>query len=184
MTSMEFSKMFSKFCEWHDGFKEGVLVRETIERYMQARREIYGVLLVGQRLAIESSAVTRGSLRVAHAYQIEFGFPSGVVTSTTHDISTSGLSALVPESPPVGSVITMRLMVGGGAAIVGRCQVVTITRTQDHIRMGVAFRRDAGRGEGEDRNCGLRRHRDQAAIRAAHTTIALELASARLPRRP
>lgn len=139
MTSMEFSKMFSKFCEWHDGFKEGVLVRETIERYMQARREIYGVLLVGQRLAIESSAVTRGSLRVAHAYQIEFGFPSGVVTSTTHDISTSGLSALVPESPPVGSVITMRLMVGGGAAIVGRCQVVTITRTQDHIRMGVAF---------------------------------------------
>ena len=139
MTSMEFSKMYSKFCEWHDGFKKGVLGKETIERYMQARRDIYGVLLVGQHLAIEPSAVTRGSLRVAHACQIEFGFPSGVVTSATHDISTSGLSALVPESPPVGTVITMRLMVGGGAAIVGRCQVVKITPAQESVRMGVAF---------------------------------------------
>jgi len=136
---MEFSKMFSKFCEWHDGFKKGVLAKETIERYMQARRDICGVLLIGQHLAIEPSVVTRGSLRVAHAYQIEFGFPSGVVASTTHDISTSGLSAPVPEPPPVGSVITMRLMIGGGAAIVGRCQVVKITPTQESIRMGVAF---------------------------------------------
>jgi hypothetical protein len=30
-------------------------------------------------------------------------------------------------------------MIGGGAAIVGRCQVVKITRTQESTRMGVAF---------------------------------------------
>ena len=137
---MEFTKRFSQFCEWHDGFKQGVLANETIERYLQARRDICGVLLIGQRMAIETSALTRGSLRVACAYQIEFGFPSGIVTSTTHDISTSGLSALVAESPPVGSVIPMRLVVGGGGAtIVGRCQVVKITPLQEGIRMGVAF---------------------------------------------
>ena len=139
MTSMEFSKRFSQFCEWHDRFKQGVLANETIERYRQARRDICGVLLVGQRLAVEPSTVTRGSLRVARAYQIEFVFPLGVVTSTTYDISTTGLSALVAESPPEGSVLTMRLMVGGGAAIVGRCQVVKIIPMQGILRMGVAF---------------------------------------------
>lgn len=116
---MEFTKRFSQFCEWHDGFKQGVLTNEAIERYLQARRDICGVLLIGQRMAIETSALTRGSLRVACAHQIEFGFPSGIVTSTTHDVSTSGLSALVAKSPPVGSVIPMRLVVGGGATIVG-----------------------------------------------------------------
>jgi hypothetical protein len=136
---MEFTKRFSQFCEWHDEFKQGVLANETIERYLQARRDICGVLLIGQRMAIETSAPTRGSLRVACVYQIEFGFPSGVVTAATHDISTSGLSALVPESPPVGSVIPMRLVVGGGATIVGRCQVVKITPLQKGIRMGVVF---------------------------------------------
>ena len=137
MTSMEFSKRFSQFCEWHDCFKQGILANETIEPYMQARRDICGVLLVGQRLAIEPSGVTRGSLRAVRAYQIEFGLPSGVVTCSTHDISTSGLSALVAESPPVGSVITMRLKVGG--TIVGRCQVVKIISMQGIIRMGVVF---------------------------------------------
>jgi hypothetical protein len=139
MTSMELSKKYSQFCEWHDGFKQGNLANETVEPYMQARRDICGVLLVGQRLAIESSSVTRGSLRVARAYPIDFGFPSGVVTSVTHDISTSGLSALVSEAPPVGSVITMRLKVGDGATIIGRCQVVKIIPMQGIILMGVAF---------------------------------------------
>ena len=106
---------------------------------MQARRDICGVLLVGQRLAIEPSGVTRGSLRVARAYQIEFWLPSGFVTCATHDLSTSGLYALVAESPLVGSVLTMRLKVGGGGTIVERCQVVKIISTRGVIRMGVVF---------------------------------------------
>ena len=36
-------------------------------------------------------------------------------------------------------MITMRLKVGGGATIVGRCQVVKIIPMQGIIRMGVMF---------------------------------------------
>ena len=136
---MEIGKKLSQFCEWHDSFKKGVLAEETIEPYMQARRDICGILLLGQRLALEPAAVPRGSLRVVHAYQIEFGFSSGIVLSVTHDISTSGLSALVSDSPPVGSVVPMRLKVGGGTTIVGRCQVVKIVPRQASLQMGVAF---------------------------------------------
>jgi len=137
--SIEFSKRFVQLCEWHDGFKKGVLANETIEPYLQARRDLCRVLLVGQRLAIQPSGVTRGSLRVARAFQIELGLPSGVVTSATHDISTGGLSVVVVESPPVGSVIPIRLKVAGGAAVVGRCQVVKTTPIQGGILMGIVF---------------------------------------------
>jgi hypothetical protein len=76
---------------------------------------------------------------VARAFQVEFGFPAGAVSAVTSDISTSGLSALVAESPPTGTVLWMRLKIGGGTVIVGRCQVVKIIPKQGTILMGVAF---------------------------------------------
>ena len=106
---------------------------------MQGRHELCSSLLMVQRLAIEPGAAARGALRVARAYQVEFGLPTGAVTSVTNDISTSGLSALVAESPPTGTVVWLRLKIGGGAVIVGRCQVVKIIPKQGSILMGVAF---------------------------------------------
>jgi hypothetical protein len=94
---------------------------------------------MAQRLAIEPGAAARGALRVARAYQIEFGLAAGSVTSITNDISTSGLSALVAESPPTGTVLWLRLKIGGGAVIVGRCQVVKIFPKQGSNLMCVAF---------------------------------------------
>ena len=127
-----------QFCEWHESFKRGVLPAEAMEPYMQGRRELCQALLMAQRLAIEPRDPVRGALRVARAYQIEFGFPAGAISCITHDISTSGLSALVAESPPTGTVVWMRLKIGGGL-IVGRCQVAKIVPKQGSILMGVAF---------------------------------------------
>jgi hypothetical protein len=139
MSATNLSDWLLQFCEWHDGFKRGVLEPEVTEPYMQARRELCATLLMAQRLAIEPGAAARGALRVARAYQIEFGLPAGPVSSITHDISTSGLSALVAESPPTGTVVWMRLKIGGGATIIGRCQVVKIIPKNGSILMGVAF---------------------------------------------
>lgn len=139
MGTTNLSDWLFQFCEWHDGFKRGVLEPALTDAYMQARRELCMSLLMAQRLAIEPGAGARGALRVARAYQIEFGLPSGPVSSITHDISTSGLSALVAESPPTGTVVWMRLKIGGGSTIVGRCQVVKIIPKNGSILMGVAF---------------------------------------------
>ena len=106
---------------------------------MQSRREVCGVLLMGQRLTIEPDAGARRALRVARAYPIEFGFPTGAVSSITHDISTTGLSAIVADSPSSGEVLSMRLKIGGGTVIRGRCQVVKIIPKQGSTRMAVAF---------------------------------------------
>jgi hypothetical protein len=133
------SQWLVQFCEWHDTFKRGSLPADETEMYMQGRHDLCGTLLMAQRLAIEPGAAARGALRVARAYQVEFGLPAGAVTSITNDISTSGLSALVAESPPTGTVIWLRLKIGGGATIVGRCQVVKIIPKQGSILMGVAF---------------------------------------------
>ena len=139
MAATSFNQWLLQFCEWHDSFKRGSLPAEDLAAYMQGRRELCGALLMAQRLAIEPGASTRGALRVARAYQVEFGFPSGAVSSITNDISTSGLSALVAESPPTGTIVWMRLKIGGGAVIVGRCQVVKIIPKKGSILMGVAF---------------------------------------------
>jgi len=139
MAPTNLNEWLVQFCEWHDGFKRGNLAEELRDTYMQARRELCSTLLMAQRLAIEPGAAARGALRVARAYQIEFGLPVGSVSSITSDISTSGLSALVAESPPTGTVMLMRLKIGGGAVIVGRCQVVKIIPKQGSNLMCVAF---------------------------------------------
>jgi len=139
MTPTNLNAWITQFCEWHDGFKKGALAEETTGVYMQARHELCSTLLMAQRLAIEPGAAARGALRVARAYQIEFGFPSGPVSAITSDISTSGLSALVAEVPPTGTVLWMRLKIGGGAVIVGRCQLVKSLPKQGSILMCVAF---------------------------------------------
>ena len=139
MAQVTLNEYLTRFCDWHDGFKRGTLPVDATEAYMQARHELCVTLLMAQRLAIEPGASSRGALRVARAYQIEFGFPAGPVSAITNDISTSGLSALVAESPPTGTVLWMRLKIGSGAVIVGRCQVVKVWPKQGSILMCVAF---------------------------------------------
>jgi PilZ domain len=139
MPAINLSEWLLQFCEWHEGYKKSALAEEFHEPYLLARRELCTMLLMGQRLAIEPGAAARGALRVARAFQIEFGFPSGPVSAVTNDISTSGLSATVAESPPTGTVVWMRLKIGGGAVIVGRCQVVKIVPKQGSLSMAVAF---------------------------------------------
>lgn len=139
MAPINLNDWLTQFCEWHDDFKKASLATETTETYMQARHELCSLLLTAQRLAIEPGAATRGALRVARAYQIEFGFPAGPVSAITSDISTSGLSALVAEAPPTGTVLWMRLKIGGGAVIVGRCQTVKNITKQGSTLMCVAF---------------------------------------------
>jgi hypothetical protein len=136
---MNLNEWLTQFCAWHDDFKKGSLAAEISDTYMQARHELCGILLMSQRLAIEPGAAARGALRVARAYPIEFGFPAGPVSAVTSDISTSGLSALVAEVPPTGTVLWMRLKIGGGAVIVGRCQTVKNVTKQGSILMCVAF---------------------------------------------
>jgi hypothetical protein len=139
MTPINLNQWLTQFCEWHDDFKKGSLAAGTNNAYMQARHELCSILLMAQRLAIEPGAATRGALRVARAYPIEFGFPAGPVSAITSDISTSGLSALVADAPSTGTVLSMRLKIGGGAVIVGRCQLVKKVTKQGTVLMCVAF---------------------------------------------
>jgi len=139
MAATNLNPWLVQFCDWHESFKRGALASEDVDGYMRARQELCSALLMAQRLAIEPGAAARGALRVARAFQVEFGFPAGAVSAVTSDISTSGLSALVAESPPTGTVVWMRLKIGGGTVIVGRCQVVKIIPKQGSILMGVAF---------------------------------------------
>lgn len=139
MSDKTLKELLVSFSEWNESYKKGNLDSELRASYLHVRRELCALLLMAQRLAIEPGAAQRGALRVARAYQVEFGFPSGEVAAITHDISTSGLSALVAESPPTGTSVWLRIKVGIYGVIVGRCRVVKIIPKQGSILMGVAF---------------------------------------------
>ena len=139
MQGKTLNEWLAQFCEWNELFKKGAMPTDIRPVYMTARRELCVMLLMSQRLAIEPGAAQRGALRVARAFQVEFGFPTGEVSAITHDLSTSGLSALVADSPPTGTSVWMRLKLGSVGQIVGRCRVVKIIPKQGSILMGVAF---------------------------------------------
>ena len=139
MQGKTLNEWLAQFCESNDLFKKGALPVDQRTAYLSGRRELCAMLLMSQRLAIEPGAAQRGALRVARAFQVEFGFPAGEVSAITHDVSTSGLSALVAESPPTGTSIWMRVKLGGAGQVVGRCRVVKLIPKQGSIFMGVAF---------------------------------------------
>lgn len=139
MTGKTLNEWLTQFCEWNELFKKGALPADFRPTYMNARRELCLMLLMSQRLAIEPGAAQRGALRVARAFQVEFGFPTGEVSAITHDLSVSGLSALVAECPPTGTTVWMRMKLGSIGQVTGRCRVVKIIPKQGSILMGVAF---------------------------------------------
>jgi hypothetical protein len=139
MSDQTIYELLTNFSEWNESYRKGLLDAELRASYLHVRRELCALLLMAQRLAIEPGAAQRGALRVARAFQVEFGFPSGEVAAITNDISTSGLSALVAESPPTGTSVWLRVKVGSYGVIVGRCRVVKIIPKQGSILMGVAF---------------------------------------------
>jgi hypothetical protein len=144
MQGKTLNEWLAQFCEWNDLFKKGALPTEQRATYISGRRELCTMLLMSQRLAIEPGAAQRGALRVARAFQVEFGFPAGEVSAITHDLSSSGLSALVAESPPTGTSVWMRMKLGSAGQIVGRCKVVKLIPKQGSILMGVAFESMSG----------------------------------------
>ena len=77
----------SQLCEWHDGFRRGILAPDMIDEYKRARYDLCNILLMAQRLAIEPGAAPRGAIRVARAYQIELGFSARQVNSITYDVN-------------------------------------------------------------------------------------------------
>ncbi len=130
----------SRFCLWHEKFKGGVLGADVLPAYMQAREDLSPILLLAQRLEINSCDGARQAIRVARAVPVEFALRSGKASSITHDISVSGLSARIGEAPARGTLAHFRLKLGRDAQpIAGRCRVVASTPLQGSVRMAATF---------------------------------------------
>jgi hypothetical protein len=129
----------SQFCALHEQYKKNELDAAQLAHYREGCADLAETLVLAQRLEIRTGGA-RQALRVARAIPVEFDLRSGKTMALTQDVSTSGLSALVGESPPVGSQLTFRLKLGRDVeAIVGRCKVVAAIPTQGSVRMAVSF---------------------------------------------
>jgi hypothetical protein len=129
----------SQFCRWHEQYRRGELGAEFLAPYTEARVDLSATLVLAQRIEIHAGGV-RQALRVARAIPVEFDLPTGKTSALTQDISISGLSALVGETPVVGTQLSFRLKLGRDAeAVTGRCRVVAAIPVQGSARMAVTF---------------------------------------------
>jgi hypothetical protein len=137
--ALRLKNWLTDFCAAHELFKKGELASDQLAAYEAAREDLGLVLVVAQRLEIRAGGA-RQALRVARAIPVEFELPAGKVAALTQDISVGGLSALVGESPAVGSELPFRLKLGREVGpVAGRCRVVGARPKQGSVCMAVAF---------------------------------------------
>jgi hypothetical protein len=145
----DFGDWVTHFCDLHDRFRKGQLEPDEAEAYRRSRNHMAEMLVLAQRINIKGEG-TRKAVRVARALPIEYELPGGRISCLTLDISVGGLSSLVAEAPPLGTVVDFRLKMGREVdPIVGRCKVVAAAPQQGSTRMAVMF--DALSPEDADR---------------------------------
>ena len=140
MAATRLTYWLCQFCTWHEKFKKGTLGLDVLPSYMQARLDVNAMLVLAQRLDIRSNEGSRQAVRIARAVPVEFDSPSGKISSLTHDISITGLSALVGEAPAVGTTTGFRLKLGRDVPpVAGQCRVVANIPVKGSVRIAVAF---------------------------------------------
>lgn len=140
MVPIKLTQWLAAFCMWHEAARKGELSPELLPHYVQGRADLSALLVTAQRLEIRAAGqITRQAVRVARAMLVEFDMCDKKVTSLTQDLSISGLSALVGETPAVGTTITFRLKPSRGVEVAGRCRIVAAIQMQGSVRMAVAF---------------------------------------------
>jgi hypothetical protein len=140
MPTTRLTHWLGQFCTWHDKFKSGTLGIDVLPDYMQARLDLNAILVMAQCLDITNDGGARRAVRVARAVPVEFELGSGKVSTLTHDISASGISALLGEAPAVGAVVGFRLKLGRDIEpVTGRCRVVANILLSGSVRMAAMF---------------------------------------------
>lgn len=140
MAPVSLTQWMSQFCIWHEQYKAGALTAEMLPIYQQARTDISAFLVLAQGLDIRSSNGGRQAVRIARAVPVEFELESGKVSSLTQDLSTNGLSAIMGDSPDVGTTLGFRLKLGRDIPpIPGQCRVVAKIPMQGSVRMAATF---------------------------------------------
>lgn len=129
----------SQFCGWHEQYRHGALGANYMAPYTEARTDLGLTLVLAQRMEI-GNAGARQALRVARAIPVEFDLRAGKTSALTQDISVSGLSALIGETPVVGTQLFFRLKTGRDVEpVTGRCRVVAVVPVEGSARMAVMF---------------------------------------------
>jgi hypothetical protein len=92
-------------------------------QHLVLREEVSRWLTQAQNLAVPGEHQARKAFRVAHPFGLEL---DGVYRAVTHDISHSGLSALVPAHYREAQLVSVTITLGRGLAPVsGRGRVVS-----------------------------------------------------------
>jgi hypothetical protein len=112
---------------------------EERTQHLAMREEVSRWLTLAQNLCVPADHEDRKAFRVAHPFGLELDL---VHRAVTHDISHTGLSALLPTSYRPGQQVDLTITLGRGLApVTARGRVVSSQPDPDSVcsRVSVAF---------------------------------------------
>jgi hypothetical protein len=119
--------------------KQSDCTAEERAQHLAMREEVSRWLTLAQNLGVPEDHPARQAFRVAHPFGLELDL---VYRAVTHDISHTGLSALVPAHYRPGQQVALTITLGRGLApVTARARVVSSQPDPDSVcsRISVAF---------------------------------------------
>lgn len=123
----------------HEKARAGLLSEKDRSVYRAGRDELARALLAAQRLTIRSGEVPRRTLRVARALQVDLDLATSRERAVTVDLSTGGVSCLLPKAPPVGDEVGFTLRIPASDPLVGRARVQDVKVLPGNVRVAFTF---------------------------------------------
>jgi hypothetical protein len=109
----------------HEKARARRLAEGEIAAYHELREEFATLLLAAQCLTVMPGQTARAALRAVRPLPLELTVASGILRTSTLDISAGGFSTLVPISLRSGEHVGFTLGLGSGA-VRGRARVVNV----------------------------------------------------------
>jgi hypothetical protein len=132
------------FSSLHAKARAGNLAKEQVEEYRFLLRAFLAAMADVQNAANVEGRRRRRTPRVRRVIQVELAWPGTKLRTTTFDVGLGGLSALLPEPPPPGAEVIVRLKLPQKREVEAVAAVMATQKRRGAFQVSFAFRYQRG----------------------------------------
>jgi len=133
------AEWLSMLRDLHERARRGSLGPGEEARYRSGRDELSRVLVAAQRLTLKPGETPRQALRVTRALHLEISLSSGQQRAVTVDVSTGGLSTLLPAALPLGEELSVALRLPASGSLSCQARVTDARPEGKQYRVAARF---------------------------------------------
>ncbi len=134
---MSLMRWITEFEEAHGRARRALMLPVEMADYLEQRNELARMLLGAQQLLLAPGQQPRKALRVARAFNVELGFPSGPLRTRTLDISAGGFAVTLDDAVAPGTCVPVKLVLPRDGVV--EAQAMAVSSKASYGQFRVAF---------------------------------------------